>query len=56
MVDIYVTQKKYNIIYADPPWEYNKRKNKNTRFGGGAGGHYESSRDKEFTSAKDLGK
>lgn len=41
MVDIYVTQKKYNIIYADPPWEYNKRKNKNTRFGGGAGGHYD---------------
>lgn len=21
-VDIYNTQKKYNIIYADPPWEY----------------------------------
>ncbi len=22
MVDIYNTDKKYNIIYADPPWEY----------------------------------
>ena len=21
-VDIYNTDKKYNIIYADPPWEY----------------------------------
>lgn len=32
--------KKYNIIYADPPWSYNARKNKNTKFGGGAMGHY----------------
>ena len=32
--------KKYNIIYADPPWSYNKRNNKNTKFGGGAMGHY----------------
>ena len=30
----------YNIIYADPPWSYNKRNNKNTKFGGGAMGHY----------------
>ena len=22
-VDIYNTDKKYNIIYADPPWHYN---------------------------------
>jgi len=21
-VDIYTTDKKYNIIYADPPWKY----------------------------------
>lgn len=33
-------QKKYNIIYADPPWRYNDRKNKNTRFGGGVHSHY----------------
>lgn len=32
--------KKYNIIYADPPWQYNARNNKNTKFGGGAMGHY----------------
>ena len=22
MVDIFTTEKKYNIIYADPPWTY----------------------------------
>jgi len=32
--------KKFNIIYADPPWQYNKRKNDKTKFGGGAMGHY----------------
>ncbi len=32
--------KKYNVIYADPPWAYNKRKNTDTKFGGGAMGHY----------------
>lgn len=32
--------KKYNIIYADPPWQYNKRNNLNTKFGGGVHGHY----------------
>ncbi len=30
-----MTNKRYNIIYADPPWKYNARKNKST-FGGGA--------------------
>ena len=39
-VDIYNTDKKYNIIYADPPWKYNSRANKKTKFGGGCGGHY----------------
>lgn len=39
-IDIFNTDKKYNIIYADPPWMYNARNNKNTSFGGGAGGHY----------------
>lgn len=24
-VDIFNTDKKYNIIYADPPWRYNDR-------------------------------
>jgi len=32
--------KKYNILLLDPPWKYNARNNKNTKFGGGAGGHY----------------
>ncbi|MDD5022181.1 MAG: MT-A70 family methyltransferase [Endomicrobiaceae bacterium] len=39
-VDIFNTPHKYNIIYADPPWKYNARNNQNTRFGGGAAGHY----------------
>lgn len=34
--------KKYRIIYADPPWKYNARKNQKTKFGGGAMGHYET--------------
>ncbi len=33
-------QKKYGIIYADPAWQYNSRKNTGTKFGGGAMGHY----------------
>jgi N6-adenosine-specific RNA methylase IME4 len=32
--------KKYQIIYCDPPWSYNKRSNPKTKFGGGAMGHY----------------
>lgn len=28
-VDIFSTDKKYNIIYADPPWKYGGGKNKN---------------------------
>ena len=39
-IDIYNTDKKYNIIYADPPWKYNDRCNTHTRFGGGAMKHY----------------
>ena len=33
--------KKYQIIYADPPWKYNSRANYKTRFRGGAYGHYQ---------------
>ena len=32
--------KKYQIIYADPPWKYNDRRNTHTRFCGGAMSHY----------------
>lgn len=34
--------KKYDIIYADPPWQYNKRTNNKTKYGGGAMGHYKT--------------
>jgi len=30
----------FNVILLDPPWAYNARNNPDTRFGGGAGGHY----------------
>jgi site-specific DNA-methyltransferase (adenine-specific) len=33
--------KKYQVIYADPPWKYSSRINLKTKFGGGAYGHYE---------------
>ena len=33
--------KKYSIIYLDPPWKYNSRDNHKTRFRGGACGHYD---------------
>ena len=40
MEDIFTTNKKYQIVYADPPWQYNKRNNPKTKFGKGAYGHY----------------
>jgi site-specific DNA-methyltransferase (adenine-specific) len=33
-VDIYNPDKKYNIIYADPPWKYDNQKNNDPRMGG----------------------
>lgn len=33
-VDIFNTDKKYNIIYADPPWQYKDKKNNDPRLGG----------------------
>ena len=36
-VDIFNTDKKYNIIYADPPWRYNDR-----HAPGGAERHYKT--------------
>lgn len=33
--------KTYSIIYADPPWKYNDRRNTHTRFRGGAMAHYD---------------
>lgn len=39
-VDIFSTGNKYRIIYLDPPWKYNARRNSKTKFGGGAMKHY----------------
>lgn len=39
-VDIFNTDKKYNIIYADPPWDYGNTKNLNGEFWGMADKHY----------------
>lgn len=37
-VDIYSTDKKYRVVYADPPWSYNDKQN--TSMLGGAEKHY----------------
>jgi len=34
--------KKYKIIYADPPWAYNDKRNKHPRLCGGALSHYKT--------------
>lgn len=41
-------RKRYQIIYADPPWKYNSRANHKTRFRGGACGHYDLMSMKEI--------
>ncbi|MBO5700925.1 MAG: DNA methyltransferase [Clostridia bacterium] len=45
-VDIFTTDKKYNIIYADPPWKYGGGKNKN--FQGLAVDHYPTMKTEEI--------
>ncbi len=40
--------KKYDILYMDPPWQFNKRSNTNTKFGGGAMAHYPTMTMKEI--------
>lgn len=47
MVDIFNTDKKYNIIYADPPWKYGGGMNKKT-FQGLATVHYPTMKTKEI--------
>lgn len=39
-VDILDTDKRYNIIYADPPWGYKNKPSKNGTSRGFAGNHY----------------
>ncbi len=34
--------KKYQIIYADPPWSYRDKRDKHSRICGGASSHYET--------------
>lgn len=46
-VDIYNTNKKYNIIYADPPWSYGDV-HKWHKMGGGVAGHYKTMNIKEI--------
>lgn len=42
-VDIFNTDKKYSIIYADPPWSYNDK-----GCNGNAAGHYNLMKDSEI--------
>ena len=37
-----MNKNKYDILYIDPPWQFNKRSNTSTKFGGGAMGHYQT--------------
>ena len=46
-VDIYNTDKKYNIIYADPPWSY-KDKRTDSKISGGATSHYNTMKTSEL--------
>lgn len=39
-IDIFNTNNKYNIIYADPPWAYKDKRDKHPRLCGGAARHY----------------
>lgn len=39
-IDIFNTNNKYQIIYADPPWSYKDKRDKHPRLSGGASSHY----------------
>ena len=49
-VDIFDTEKKYQIIYADPTWSYRDKRNKHPRLRGGALSHYQTMRIDEIKS------
>lgn len=38
----------YQVIYADPPWKYNSRRARASKFGGGACFHYDLMDDQEL--------
>ena len=52
VVDIYNTNKKYNIIYADPPWQYKVWSNKGK--GRSAESHYSTMNIEEIINMKDV--
>ena len=52
VVDIYNTNKKYNIIYADPPWQYKVWSNKKN--GRSAESHYSTMNIEEIINMKDV--
>ena len=52
VVDIYNTNKKYNIIYADPPWQYKVWSNKGK--GRSAESHYSTMNIEEIINMKDI--
>ena len=50
VVDIYNTEKKYNIIYADPPWRYMGWRNGDR----GVERHYPTMKIEEILNMKDA--
>lgn len=52
-VDIYNTDKKYNVIYADPPWSY-KDKRTGPKLSGGAINHYPTMSIKDIADMGDT--
>lgn len=52
-VDIYNTDKKYNIIYADPPWKYGDVHTWH-KMGGGVAGHYKTMTVKEIENMAEF--
>ena len=53
VVDIYNTDKKYNIIYADPPWNYNDKRT-GYKMSGGATNHYNTMKTNELENMKET--
>lgn len=52
VVDIYNTDNKYNIIYADPPWQYKVWSGKGKA--GNAEKHYNTMNIKDIVNMKDI--
>ena len=59
-VDIYNTDKKYNIIYADPPWEYKQKQinfqhyDEGKKYINSVNEHYPTMTKKELFDMKDV--